>query len=90
MFYEVVLKVLVLYNQYILFIVAAWKLSRTRTMINQSNSEINAYMNSREELHQPYFERVEQNDDCEEPNSSYLARSSIILILVCSVLRFLY
>ncbi|OWR44741.1 chlorophyllide A binding protein precursor, partial [Danaus plexippus plexippus] len=70
--------------------VAAWKLSRTRTMINQSNSEINAYMNSREELHQPYFERVEQNDDCEEPNSSYLARSSIILILVCSVLRFLY
>ncbi|CAG9565650.1 unnamed protein product [Danaus chrysippus] len=70
--------------------VAAWKLSRTRTMTDQSNSEINAYINSRQELHQPYFERVEQSDDCEEPNSSYLVRSSIILILVCSVLRFLY
>ncbi|CAH2044979.1 unnamed protein product, partial [Iphiclides podalirius] len=70
-------------------VVAAWKLSRTRTMPQAGTTAINAYMGSREELHQPYFLQVGQSEDCEEPSSAFLVKSSIIVMLICAALQML-
>ncbi|XP_037876122.1 chlorophyllide A binding protein isoform X2 [Bombyx mori] len=67
--------------------VGAWKLSRTRTMPAAGTTAIDAYMAQREELHQPIFIQVEQNENCEEPNSAFLARSSILVMIVCVILQ---
>ncbi|XP_069360734.1 uncharacterized protein [Maniola hyperantus] len=66
--------------------IGAWKLSRTRSLTNESNTVINAYMSNREELHQRLFIQVEQNDDC--PDSAILVKSSIIIMLICSILHY--
>ncbi|XP_039757924.1 uncharacterized protein LOC120632183 [Pararge aegeria] len=68
--------------------VGVWKLSRTRTLTEESKSAIDEYIATRKELHQPYFDTVEQNDDCDEPSSAILVKSSIIIMLVCSILQF--
>ncbi|CAG5005077.1 unnamed protein product [Parnassius apollo] len=71
--------------------VGVWKLSRTRTMPEAGNTAINTYMGMREELHQPYFIQVEQNDECEEPSSAILFKSSIIVMLMCIAVQiFIY
>ncbi|XP_013135715.1 PREDICTED: uncharacterized protein LOC106101136 [Papilio polytes] len=67
--------------------VGVWKLSRARVMPAAGTTAINEYMTTREELHQPYFVQVQQNDDCEEPSSAILVKSSIIVMLVCVVLQ---
>ncbi|KPI92172.1 Apolipoprotein D [Papilio xuthus] len=67
--------------------VGVWKLSRTRTMPAAGTTAINTYMATREELHQPYFVQVQQNDDCEEPSSAILVKSSIIVMLICVALQ---
>ncbi|KPJ13950.1 Apolipoprotein D [Papilio machaon] len=67
--------------------VGVWKLSRTRTMPAAGATAINTYMATREELHQPYFVQVQQNDDCEEPSSAILVKSSIIVMLICVTLQ---
>ncbi|XP_013192152.2 uncharacterized protein LOC106136222 [Amyelois transitella] len=67
--------------------VTAWKLSRTRSLPAASAAAIDSYMASREELHQPYFIQVVQNDTCQEPNSSVFIRSSIIVMLACLVVK---
>ncbi|XP_050354414.1 LOW QUALITY PROTEIN: uncharacterized protein LOC126776158 [Nymphalis io] len=67
--------------------VGVWKLSRTRTMTADGDAQINAHMATREELHQPYFVRVEQQDDCAEPSSANLFKSSIIIMLICSIIQ---
>ncbi|XP_068619407.1 uncharacterized protein [Battus philenor] len=67
--------------------VGVWKLSRTRTMPTAGTTAIDTYMATRKELHQPYFVQVEQNNDCEEPSSAILVKSSIIVMLVCLALQ---
>ncbi|XP_046971596.1 uncharacterized protein LOC124538552 isoform X2 [Vanessa cardui] len=67
--------------------VGVWKLSRTRTMTAEGDAQITEHIGTRDELYQPYFVRVEQNDDCDEPSSAYLFKSSIIIILICSVMQ---
>ncbi|CAH2094770.1 unnamed protein product [Euphydryas editha] len=67
--------------------IGAWKLSRTRSLTTAGNDSINSFMGPREELLQRYFENVEQQDDCDEPSSAVLFRSSIIIILICSILH---
>ncbi|XP_064074025.1 uncharacterized protein LOC113399468 [Vanessa tameamea] len=67
--------------------VGVWKLSRTRTMTADGDAKINAHLETRQELHQPYFVRVEQQDDCAEPSSANLFKSSIIIILICSIMQ---
>ncbi|XP_045776254.1 uncharacterized protein LOC123874798 [Maniola jurtina] len=66
--------------------VGAWKLSRTRSLTAESTTAINTYMATRQELHQPFFIPVEQNDDC--PDSAILVKSSIIIMLICSILHY--
>ncbi|RVE53897.1 hypothetical protein evm_001559 [Chilo suppressalis] len=68
-------------------VVVAVKLSRTRNLPDSAQSAINNFMATREELHQPYFIRVEQNDECEDPSSSYLIKSSIIVTLLCLIIQ---
>ncbi|XP_063628207.1 uncharacterized protein LOC134799701 [Cydia splendana] len=63
-------------------IVGAFKLSRTRTLNNDARYAIETYMATREELHQPYFLSITQHDDCDEPSSALLVKSSIIIMLV--------
>ncbi|CAK1583857.1 unnamed protein product [Parnassius mnemosyne] len=71
--------------------VGVWKLSRTRTMPEAGNTAINTYMRMREELYQPYFIQVEQSDECEEPSSAILFKSSIIVMLMCIAVQiFIY
>ncbi|XP_072929716.1 uncharacterized protein [Epargyreus clarus] len=67
--------------------VGAWKLSRTRTMPNAGTTAIDSYMATRPELHQPFFQQVAQSDECEEPSSAILVKSSIIVLLICAVLQ---
>ncbi|XP_063539025.1 uncharacterized protein LOC134748235 [Cydia strobilella] len=62
--------------------VGAFKLSRTRTLNNDARYAINTYMATREELHQPYFISITQREDCDEPSSALLVKSSIIVMLV--------
>ncbi|XP_064293123.1 uncharacterized protein LOC128682706 [Plodia interpunctella] len=69
--------------------VTAWKLSRTRTLPAAAATALNLYMDTREELHQSFFIQVEQNEDCEEPNSSAFVTSSIIVTVVCLAVRML-
>ncbi|XP_026333313.1 uncharacterized protein LOC113240270 [Hyposmocoma kahamanoa] len=64
-----------------------WKLSRTRTMPAAGTTAINQYMATRRELDQRYFEDVFQDEDC--PDSSFLVKSSFIVILVCGILQLL-
>lgn len=71
------------------FLVVAFILSRTRFMPVSSTEAIDAYMAQREEFRQDYFITVAQSDDCEEPSSSYLVKSSIALILLCYALQML-
>ncbi|XP_061721997.1 uncharacterized protein LOC133528578 [Cydia pomonella] len=63
-------------------LVGAFKLSRSRTLNNDAQYAIETYMATREELHQPYFISISQHDDCDEPSSALLVKSSIIIMLV--------
>ncbi|XP_063387670.1 uncharacterized protein LOC134673601 [Cydia fagiglandana] len=63
-------------------IVGAFKLSRSRTLNNDARYAIETYMATREEFHQPYFISITQHDDCDEPSSALLVKSSIIIMLV--------
>ncbi|XP_026760679.3 uncharacterized protein LOC113519703 [Galleria mellonella] len=67
--------------------VGAWKLSRTRTMPGPSSSAINQYMSTRKELYQPYFISVVQYEDCDEPDSSTLIKSSIVVTIICLTIQ---
>ncbi|XP_059047399.1 uncharacterized protein LOC131842848 [Achroia grisella] len=69
--------------------VGAWKLSRTRVMSPESTEAVNAYMSTREELHQPYFIDIVQYEDCDEPDSSILIQSSSIMLIVCLAIQIL-
>ncbi|XP_052744153.1 uncharacterized protein LOC112046433 [Bicyclus anynana] len=69
--------------------VGVWKLSRTRELDDESKSAIDAITALRPELHQPYFNPVTQNDDCAEPSSAVIVKSSIIIMLLCSIIKFL-
>ncbi|KAJ0173509.1 hypothetical protein K1T71_010658 [Dendrolimus kikuchii] len=69
--------------------IGAWKLSRERTMPTAGASAIDNYMRERQELHQPYFIQVPQSEDCEEPSSAFLFKSSIVVLLVCTILQML-
>ncbi|XP_047994052.1 uncharacterized protein LOC125232437 [Leguminivora glycinivorella] len=62
--------------------VGAFKLSRNRSLNNQAQFAIQTYMATREELHQPYFNSITQSEDCDEPSSALLVKSSIIIMLV--------
>lgn len=66
--------------------IGAWKLSRTRTLSSEATTIINTIINQREELHQPYFSRVRQDDDC--PSSSNIIKYSLFLIILC--LKFIF
>lgn len=74
---------------YLFFIVGVWKLSRTRTLLPEGAQVINSLIETRQELNQSYFLSVEQNDDCDEPSSAILVKSSIIIMILCSILHLL-
>lgn len=69
--------------------VAVWKLSRTRSMPTTGTTVINQHMSTREELDQRYFEDVAQSEECDQPDSSYLVKSSVIVLLICGILQLL-
>ncbi|CAG9789457.1 unnamed protein product [Diatraea saccharalis] len=67
--------------------VVAIKLSRTRSLPSAAQNEINSFMATRDELHQPFFIQVTHNEECEDPSSSYLIKSSIIVTLLCLIIQ---
>ncbi|XP_075983119.1 uncharacterized protein LOC142981240 isoform X2 [Anticarsia gemmatalis] len=67
--------------------VRAWKLSRERTMPATGVTAINNIINQRQELLQDYFKQIEQNDECPEPSSALLVKSSFIVLFVCAILQ---
>ncbi|XP_022817976.1 uncharacterized protein LOC111350579 [Spodoptera litura] len=69
--------------------VRAWQLSRTRSMSPAGVTAIAGLIEQRQELHQPYFKSIPHDDDCLEPSSAFLFKSSIIVIFVCAVLQIL-
>nr|QNT08914.1 polycalin [Spodoptera littoralis] len=69
--------------------VRAWQLSRTRSMSPAGVTAIAGLIEQRQELHQPYFKSIPHDNDCLEPSSAFLFKSSIIVIFVCAVLQLL-
>ncbi|XP_038206910.1 uncharacterized protein LOC119828739 [Zerene cesonia] len=69
--------------------VSAWKLSRTRSMTPGGEAAIETYMRNREEFNSKYFITVEQSDECPEPSSARLVKSSIIVLFVSIALMYL-
>ncbi|XP_047033930.1 uncharacterized protein LOC124640271 isoform X1 [Helicoverpa zea] len=70
--------------------VRAWQLSTDRTMPASGVAVINELEQNMRELHNPYFNQVPHNEDCEEPSSAILFKSSIIVIFICTVLQALW
>nr|AEA76321.1 polycalin [Mamestra configurata] len=72
--------------------VGAWLLSRTRTWPTAGNTALNNLVATRQEIttRTGYFKDVPHNDDCPEPSSAFLFRSSIIVIFVCTVLQLVW
>nr|ACB54956.1 polycalin [Helicoverpa armigera] len=70
--------------------VRAWQLSSGRTLPAAAVPVITTLINDQLELHSPYFNAVTQNEDCQEPSSAMLFKSSIIVIFVCTVLHALW
>ncbi|KAJ8723731.1 hypothetical protein PYW07_007711 [Mythimna separata] len=72
--------------------IGVWLLSRTRTWPNAVNSTLQALINDRREItdRPGYFKPIPQQDDCPDPNSAFLFRSSIIVIFVCTVLQLVW
>ncbi|CAH0594385.1 unnamed protein product [Chrysodeixis includens] len=67
--------------------VSVWQLSRERQMPAAGVQSINALIAARPELYQGYFKQISHEGECPEPSSAFLFRSSIIVILVCSLLQ---
>ncbi|CAH1637879.1 unnamed protein product [Spodoptera littoralis] len=69
--------------------IRAWQLSRGRTMSPDGETAIAGVIQQRQELHEPYFRTVEQNDNCQEPNfsSAFLFKSSIVVLCVCAIFQ---
>ncbi|CAG4957190.1 unnamed protein product [Colias eurytheme] len=70
--------------------VSTWKLSRTRSLTTEGEAAIETYMQNRDEFNNKYFIKVEQNDECPEPSSAILVKSSIIVLFVSIALLCLY
>uniref|UniRef100_A0A2A4JUN1 Lipocalin/cytosolic fatty-acid binding domain-containing protein n=1 Tax=Heliothis virescens TaxID=7102 RepID=A0A2A4JUN1_HELVI len=70
--------------------VRAWQLSTDRTMSATGAATINEFIQNMRELHTPYFNQVPHNEDCLEPSSAILFKSSIIVIFICTVLQALW
>ncbi|XP_063831228.1 uncharacterized protein LOC135080516 [Ostrinia nubilalis] len=70
-------------------VVVVFKLSRNRELSSDATSAINNNINERQELNERYFISVEQNDDCDEPSSSFLVKSSLFLVLLGYALQML-
>nr|ACB54951.1 polycalin [Helicoverpa armigera] len=70
--------------------VRAWQLSSGRTLPAAAVPVITTLINNQLELHSPFFNAVTQNEDCQEPSSAMLFKSSIIVIFVCTVLHALW
>lgn len=56
-------------------------------MPSSGTAAINQHLTTRLELDQRYFEEVFQDEDC--PDSSFLVKSSIIVILISGILQLL-
>ncbi|XP_022818056.1 uncharacterized protein LOC111350651 isoform X1 [Spodoptera litura] len=69
--------------------IRAWQLSRERTMSPAGETAIAGVIQQRQELHEPYFRTVEHNDNCLEPSSAFLFKSSIAVLLICAILQLL-
>jgi len=69
--------------------IRAWQLSRERTMSPAGETAIAGLIQQRQELHEPYFRTVEHNDNCLEPSSAFLFKSSIAVLLICAILQLL-
>uniref|UniRef100_A0A2A4JTG0 Lipocalin/cytosolic fatty-acid binding domain-containing protein n=1 Tax=Heliothis virescens TaxID=7102 RepID=A0A2A4JTG0_HELVI len=67
--------------------VRSWQLSAERTLPAAATPIISALITETQELHLPYFNAVSHNDDCLEPSSAMLFKSSIIVIFICTVLQ---
>nr|WFP52431.1 polycalin [Plutella xylostella] len=67
--------------------VGFWKLSRERTLSASSASAINSYLSRRQEHRAEYFIQVTQNEDCDEPSSSALVKSSVLIIAICALMQ---
>ncbi|KAJ8723730.1 hypothetical protein PYW07_007710 [Mythimna separata] len=70
--------------------VGVWQLSRGRTMTDAGKEAIAAMIKQRPELHEPYFKSISHEGECLEPSSAFLFKSSIILIVVCTVLQLVW
>ncbi|KAJ8714188.1 hypothetical protein PYW08_007808 [Mythimna loreyi] len=70
--------------------VGVWQLSRERTMTEAGKVAIADMMKKRPELHEPYFKPISHDGECLEPSSAFLFKSSIILIVVCTVLQLVW
>ncbi|KAL0819468.1 hypothetical protein ABMA28_007573 [Loxostege sticticalis] len=66
--------------------VVAFKLSRSREL--REEAAINATILSRPELDDRYFIRV-THEDCVDPSSSFLVKSSFLVVLLCYALHML-
>ncbi|CAG4957186.1 unnamed protein product [Colias eurytheme] len=62
--------------------IGAWKLSRTRSMPPAGTTAIDAYMANRQELENRYFVSVQHSDECPEPSSAMLYKSSFTILFV--------
>nr|QLC28933.1 apolipoprotein [Spodoptera frugiperda] len=69
--------------------VRAWQLSRERTMSSEGGAAIAAQIQARQELHEPYFRNIEHDENCPEPSSAFLVKSSIVVLLVCAIFQLL-
>ncbi|XP_050551207.1 uncharacterized protein LOC118275267 isoform X6 [Spodoptera frugiperda] len=69
--------------------VRAWQLSRERTILPAGATAIANLIEQRKEFHQPYFKSIAHDNECLEPSSALLFKSSIIVIFVCSLLQLL-
>ncbi|CAH1637877.1 unnamed protein product [Spodoptera littoralis] len=69
--------------------IRAWQLSRERTMSPCGEAVIACLIQQRQELHEPYFRTVEQNDNCLQPSSAFLFKSSIVVLCVCAIFELL-
>ncbi|GBP17934.1 hypothetical protein EVAR_7927_1 [Eumeta japonica] len=68
--------------------VRSWKLSRTRHLSADSQTAINAVIATREELYPPYFNEIDQDEECLEPDAAFIVKSSLIVIFTCLIIIF--
>ncbi|KAF9407326.1 hypothetical protein HW555_012606 [Spodoptera exigua] len=69
--------------------VRVWHLSRERNLTPAGTTAIANLIQERQEFHQPYFKSIPHNDQCLEPSSAFLYKSSIIVIFICTVIQLL-